>query len=134
MDEGDTGDNDVEEEDEDKGIADEENDNDKGPNNQEETGSAWTTGKGKKFAQVSAHKLSAVQCVETNQKKIVDAGNQLKTLRAMKAEKKKREAAFYFINTEATIDKCAHWQELDCAVITDDVESDEPPVVKVSKG
>ena len=55
-------------------------------------------------------------------------------LRAMKAEKKKREAAFYFINTEATIDKRAHWQELDCAVITDDVESDEPSIVKVLKG
>ena len=54
-------------------------------------------------------------------------------LRAMKAEKKKREAAFYFINTEATVDKCAHWQELDCAVITDDVESDEPFVSKGRK-
>ena len=66
MDEGDTGDDDVEEEDEDEGIADEENDNDKGPNNQEETGSAGTTGKGQKSAQVSARKLSAVQCVKTN--------------------------------------------------------------------
>ena len=52
----------------------------------------------------------------------------------MKAEKEKREAAFYFINTEATIDKRAHWKELDCAVVTDDVEGDEPPIVKVSKG
>ena len=65
-------------------------------------------------------------------KKIVEAGHQLKTLRAMKAAKKKGEEAFYFIETEASVDKRAHWQKLDCAVIPD-YEPKEPSIVQVSK-
>ena len=92
---------------------------------------AWTARKKRTSAQV-ARKLCAVQRVENNRKKIVEASHQLKTLRAMKAAKKKREEAFYFIETEASVDKRAHWQELDCAVIPD-YEPEEPSVVKVSK-
>ena len=42
----------------------------------------------------------------------------------MKAEKRKRQKeAFYFIHTEASVDPHAHWNQLGCGVITDEVET-----------
>ena len=129
MDEGDTADDDV-----DDGVEEEEvnadEEDDKATQN-EGSGSTQTAEKGQTSAQV-ARKLCAVQQVENNRKKIVESGHQLKTLRAMKAEKQKREEAFYFIETKASVDKRAHWQELDCAVIPD-YESDQPSIVKSVK-
>ena len=93
---------------------------------------AQTAGKGAKNAESAHHKLSTVQPVKSNQKGIIDAGKKLKTLRAMKEEKKKRDA-FYFIHTEATVDTCAHWDDLQCGVITDDSEEDNTAILSVPK-
>ena len=65
-----------------------------------------------------------VQRVESNRKEIVLASTKIKTLRKMKAEKRKRQKeAFYFISTEASVDPHAHWDQLGCGVITDEVET-----------
>ena len=92
------------------------------------TGSACTVGKGPKSAKGVQHKLSSVQHVESNRKEIVDAEKKLKTLRAIKDEKKvgdKKKDAFFFIHMEASVDNCVHWEELNCGVITDDHDSEE---------
>ena len=73
-------------------------------------------------------KLSSVQHVKSNRKGIVDAGKKLKTLRAIKDEKKERDKkkdAFFFIHTKASVDNHVHWEQLNCGVITADHDSKE---------
>ena len=92
------------------------------------TGSARTVGKGPKSAKGVQHKLSSIQCVESNRKGIVNAGKKLKTLRAIKNEKKERDKkkdAFFFIHTEAFVDNHVHWEQLNCGVVSDDYDSEE---------
>ena len=50
----------------------------------------------------------------------------------MKEEKKKRDA-FYFIHMEATVDTRAHWDDLQCGVITDDSKEDNTAISSVLK-
>ena len=93
-----------------------------------QTGSACTVGKGPKSAKGVQCKLSSVQRVKSNRKGIVDAGKKLKTLRAIKDEKKERDKktdAFFFIHTEASVDNHVHWEQLNCGVVTDDHDSEE---------
>ena len=83
--------------------------------------------------------MSSAQRVETNRQKIVDAGTKVKTLRQMKADKRKKTDAFYFIHTEAAVDNRAHLEhlDLDYAEVPSDeaasVENEVDAVVKVSK-
>ena len=101
------------------------------------TGSARRAGKGLKSAKGVQHKLSSIQCVESNRKGIVDAGKKLKTLRVIKDEKKERDKkkdAFFFIHMEASVDNRVHWEELNCGVITNDHDSKENhTILKTSK-
>ena len=85
----DTDGEDEEEIDKEEEVEQEEN-NDNGQTSSH-TGSARTVGKGPKSAKGVQHKLSSVQRVESNRKGIVDAGKKLKTLRAIKDEKKERD-------------------------------------------
>ena len=80
-------------------------------------------------------KLCSQQRVENNRKDIVKAGHKMKTLRAMKAEKRKKNQALYFIQTEASVDNTVHWEEIQCGALTDvDGDSDHSTgIVKVSK-
>ena len=55
------------------------------------TGSVCTVGKGPKSAKGVQHKLSSIQHVESNRKGIVYAEKKLKTLRAIKDEKRERD-------------------------------------------